>query len=72
MNAVRISILNGIKNLIGGLKDYADGLPFGGATEKSLAAREKKDAEKESYNWKWPGYMRGYGPITRLCEWEKE
>ena len=77
MNAARMSILNGIKNLIRDLRDYAGGLPFEGTAailpaEKSLVAPEKKDAEKKSYNWKWPGVMRGYGPITRLCEWEKE
>jgi hypothetical protein len=71
MNPVRASILNGIKNLIGDLKDYTEGLPFGGMNE-GTPPREKKAVKYNNYTGKWPGVMRGYGPITRLCDWEKE
>jgi hypothetical protein len=68
MNMVRISILNRIKKLTGVLKDYAGGLPFGGTNKP--AARGKSAVNNKPSTGKWPGVMRGYGPITRLYDWE--
>jgi hypothetical protein len=69
MNVIRISILNGIKDLIKDLKNYTDVLPFEGTN--GTVARGKKAGSDKQYNWRWPGIMRGYGPITRLYDWEK-
>jgi hypothetical protein len=77
MTAIGILTKNGIKILIRNLKDYTRRLPFDGTVEKSPAAGipagipgEKKAARTDGNLRKWPGVMRGYGPITKLYDWE--
>lgn len=49
----------------------ADGAEDGG--EKKRGRHDSNHADSGGLNPnRWPGVTRGYGPITKLCEWEEE
>jgi hypothetical protein len=58
MDKIRLSAANEAKNLIGDLKAYVE--------------RTRAKADKANCAGKWPGVTRGYGPLTKLCEWERK